>query len=150
MLKTLLLYPQKVRSGVKGAVMASVAGLSLTHTVGKAVLGGLFTSKKPFLRTPKCENPADLRQVLRVVWQEATLLGLCLLAVGAMMFDRGFDDPAATLWMIMLAIQSLPYMATLVTAYFSAMANAKRVGADVMPLPKPAEPEPEPVLPKAA
>src|SRR3974390_676711 len=57
--KTLLLYPQKVGSGVRGAVMASVAGLALTHTVGKAVIAGLFTSNQPFLRTPKLENPAD-------------------------------------------------------------------------------------------
>ncbi len=150
MLKTLLLYPQKVRSGVKGAVMASIAGLALTHTVGKAVIGGLVTSGKPFLRTPKCEDPADLRQVLRVIWQELTLLGLCSLAVLAMMFDRGFDDPAATLWMTMLAIQALPYVATLVTAFFSAMANARRISADVMPLPKAPKPAVEPVLPKAA
>jgi hypothetical protein len=33
-----------------------------------------------------------------------------------MIFDRGFDDPAATLWMTMLAIQSLPYVATVTTA----------------------------------
>ena len=61
LIKTLLLYPPKVRSGVKGALMASVAGLSLTHTVGKAVWSGLFTSGKPFLRTPKCEDPALLQ-----------------------------------------------------------------------------------------
>ena len=48
MLKTLLLYPPKVRSGFKGAMMASVAGLSLTHTVGKAVWTGLFTSRQAF------------------------------------------------------------------------------------------------------
>src|SRR5437773_1574659 len=50
--KTLLLYPQKVGSGVKGAIFASAAGLALTHTVAKAMWSGLFTSRKPFLRTP--------------------------------------------------------------------------------------------------
>ena len=78
LLKTLLLYPPKVRSGVKGALLASVAGLSLTHTVGKAVWSGLFTSGKPFLRTPKCADPASFSQVLRVVWQETMLLALLL------------------------------------------------------------------------
>ncbi|HEX4079993.1 MAG TPA: glycosyltransferase [Rhizomicrobium sp.] len=120
-LKTLLLYPQKVGSGVLGAVLASMAGLALTHTVGKAVITGLATSRKPFLRTPKCQNPADLKEALRLVWQETSLLTLCVLAVTAMVFVRGFDDPAATLWMIMLSIQSLPYMATLVTACLSAV-----------------------------
>ncbi len=122
-LKTLLLYPQKVRSGIRGAVMASTAGLALTHTCGKAVLAGLFTSKKPFLRTPKCEDPAALRQVLRQVWQEATLLGLCILALISMALGRGFEDRAAMLWMLMLLIQSLPYAATVATAVASAMSN---------------------------
>ena len=102
-------------------MVASVAGLALTHTVGKAVIAGLFTSGKPFLRTPKCENPADFAQVLRAVWQETTLLGLCVTAVLAvMLFDRGFEDPAAMLWMVMLVIQSLPYAATVATAWISA------------------------------
>ena len=65
---------QKVGSGVKGALMASVAGLSLTHTVGKAMWAGLFTRGRPFLRTPKCADAALLSQALRGVWQETTLL----------------------------------------------------------------------------
>ena len=74
----------------------------------------------------------------------AALLGAAALI--AMIFDRGFDDPAATLWMTMLAIQSLPYLATVVTAGISAMSygrNARAIAAIASP------PE-EPVLPKAA
>ena len=92
--KTLLLYPQKVRSGVIGALMASIAGLALTHTVAKAVVAGVFTSGKPFLRTPKCEDPALLSQVLRVAWQETTLFWLCVLAIVSVGLVHGFDDPA--------------------------------------------------------
>jgi len=123
LLKTLLLYPPKVGSGVKGAFVASIAGLSLTHTVGKSVWTGLFTSGKPFLRTPKCADPANFTQVLRVVWQEAVLLTLLLMAMVSMGFDRGFQDPAVSLWMVMLGVQSLPYLATMVTAGISARSN---------------------------
>ena len=144
MLKTLLLYPKKVRSGVIGAVSASAAGLSLTHTVGKAVMAGLFTSGKPFLRTPKCEDPADLKQVLRLVWQEITLLGLLAVAEGAMIFNRGFEDPAATLWMVTLFIQSLPYLSTVTIACISAL-SYKHAAAVSVPLPLPTD-----ELPKAA
>lgn len=146
-LKTLLLYPQKVRSGVTGAVMASVAGLALTHTVGKAVLSGLFTSKKPFLRTPKCEDPAAISQALRLVWQETTLLGLGILALLAMVFvNSGLEDPAAMLWMTMLAVQTLPYVATVTTAALSALSNARLKSPERVPMPSP----PPPALPKAA
>jgi hypothetical protein len=135
-LKTLLLYPQKVRSGILGALMASTAGLALTHTCGKAVLAGVFTSGKPFLRTPKCEDPAKLSQVLRQTWQEVTLFGLCMLALVATAMGRGLDDPAAELWMVMLTIQSLPYAATIVTAALSARSNARPQEAHLLPVPQ--------------
>ncbi len=130
LIKTLLLYPPKVGSGFKGAVVASVAGLALTHSVGKAVWMGLLTSGKPFLRTPKCADPASFTQVLRVVWQEAVLLTLLVMAMFSMAFDRGFQDPAVTMWMVMLGVQSIPYAATMITAKISAQANRK---ADIAP-----------------
>jgi len=137
LLKTLLLYPPKVGSGFKGAIVASVAGLALTHTVGKAVWSGLLTSSKPFLRTPKCADSANFTQVLRVVWQEAALLIGLIAAMVSMAFDRGFQDPAVALWMVMLGVQALPYVATMVTAKISARANRKAgtAASDVPSLP---------------
>ena len=129
MVKTLLLYPPKVRSGLRGAVMASVAGLSLTHAVSKAMWTGLFTSGKPFLRTPKCEDSARFSQVLRVVWQETALLVLLLAAMVSMGFDRGFQDPAVSLWMVMLGVQCLPYAATFAFATISAFSNKQATPA---------------------
>ena len=137
-LKTLLLYPQKVRSGVKGALMASVAGLSLTHTVGKAVWSGLLTSGKPFLRTPKLADQALMSQALRGVWQETTLFAMCVLAIVSVIATGRFDDPAALLWMVMLGVQSLPYAATIVTAVLSARSNAKHRNAPHQPAETPA------------
>jgi hypothetical protein len=67
-----------------------------------------------------------------------------------MVGTRGFDDPAATLWMTMLSIQSLPYVATLITACVSAI-SYRRIAtpAPVIMLPTAAGAA-EPVLPKAA
>ncbi len=90
--KTLLLYPFRVQSGFKGAFYASFAGLALSHTVGKAVWSGLLTSEKPFLRTPKCENAAPLRQVLLLASEELFLLALVWAAIGATWWTRGFED----------------------------------------------------------
>jgi hypothetical protein len=133
---------------MRGALKAAVAGLSLTHTVGKAALAGIFTTQQPFLRTPKCEDPAQLGQALRVVWQEASLFLLCMLGIAAMLFlNDGLDDPAAILWMVMLSVQSLPYAATVTTAALSAASNAKLARVVTMPAMPPPEPEP---LAKAA
>jgi hypothetical protein len=131
--------------------MASVAGLSTTHAVGKAVISGLFTRGKPFLRTPKCEDQALLSQALRKVWQETTLFGLCLLALLSLATAATLDDPAVQLWMVMITVQSLPYLATVVTAAISAASNKRHARQPVIVVTSPApEPEPEPALPKAA
>ena len=58
-----------------------------------------------------------------MVWQEAVLLTLLLMAMVSMGFDRGFQDPAVSMWMVMLGVQSLPYLATMVTARISARSN---------------------------
>jgi hypothetical protein len=116
-----------------GAMMASVAGLALTHTVGKAMWTGLFTSGKPFMRTPKCADQALFSQVLRAVWQEVTLLTLLIIAMISMAFDRGLEDPAVTIWMVMLGVQAVPYAATLFTARISALSNQKRAEEPVTP-----------------
>ncbi len=145
-MKTLLLYPQKVRSGMKGALIASVAGLSTTHAVGKAVISGLFTRGKPFLRTPKCEDQALLSQALRKAWQETTLFTLCMLALLSLATGPSLDDPAIQLWMVMVGVQSIPYFATIVTAAISAISNKQAAGQGTSVAP----PQQEPVLPKAA
>jgi hypothetical protein len=97
--------------------------------VGKAMWTGLFTRGKPFLRTPKCADSARFSQVLRVVWQETALLALLLTAMVSMAFDRGFTDPAVTMWMVMLGVQAIPYAATFVTASISAMSNRATAAA---------------------
>lgn len=125
MLKTLLLYPSKVRSGMRGALLAAVAGLALTHTVAKAVWSGIFTSGVPFLRTPKMANEALLSQALRGVWQETSLFAAIVFAILSVLSTGRYDDPASWLWIIMLVVQSLPYAATVVTAAISARGLAK-------------------------
>jgi hypothetical protein len=65
-----------------------------------------------------------------------------------MISSRGFDDPAVILWMVMLAIQTMPYAATTVTAVLSAFSNTKYEMPPVA-VQTPAA-KGEPVLPKAA
>jgi cellulose synthase/poly-beta-1,6-N-acetylglucosamine synthase-like glycosyltransferase/exo-beta-1,3-glucanase (GH17 family) len=136
--KTLLLYPYRVKTGFTGAIWASIAGLSLSHTVARAVLSGTFTSGKPFLRTPKLEHSALLSQVVAVAWEEIALLAALLWSIFATIQVRGTDDPSAMVWMAMLAVQALPYAATLAMAIISTWPSAA-------PKPEPASlPEPDP------
>ena len=105
-------------------VLASVAGLALTHTVGKAVMTGLFTSRQAVPAHAEMRGPGGSAQVLRLVWQEMTSLRCYACDHRDDAVNRGLDDPAATLWMVMLAVQSLPYLATILTACISAPPTA--------------------------
>jgi cellulose synthase/poly-beta-1,6-N-acetylglucosamine synthase-like glycosyltransferase len=145
--KTLSLYPHRVKTGFSGAVAASIAGLALSHTVARAVISGILTSRKPFMRTPKLEPTALVRGVIAVAWEEIVLLCALIAAiVGTWQVRGGWDDQAGLVWIAMLAIQALPYTATLAMAIISVLPHT-------MPAPKveaTTEPEAEPAFRKAA
>ena len=50
------LYVRCVPCSFKERAGAAIAGMALTYTVGRAILQGLVTNSKPFIRTPKWED----------------------------------------------------------------------------------------------
>jgi exo-beta-1,3-glucanase (GH17 family)/cellulose synthase/poly-beta-1,6-N-acetylglucosamine synthase-like glycosyltransferase len=119
--KSLWLYVAKVRCGVLDALGAALAGLALSHTVGKAILYGIFTSRLPFLRTPKCENQPALIRGLAAAHEEIAYLLLLWGGAAAVWLARGEFEPAARLWSLLLVVQSLPYMAALALSLINAL-----------------------------
>ena len=134
--KTLWLYAARVKATPGQNLAAALAGLSLTHTIGKAIFSGLFTKSRPFMRTPKCEDqPAFVRGLL-ASREESTILALLALGAFAIFVRYGSDDVEALLWIALLAVQSLPYVASLSTA----MVNALPARAVAQAAPKPIGP----------
>ena len=139
--KTLLLYPPKVRSGLKGALMGfggrAVADpyRGQSGVVGAAD-GGQALHAYAKMRESGAVQPGFAR---RLAGETVLLIGL-LAAMVSMGFDRGFEDPAVSLWMVMLGVQSLPYAATFITATISALSNKSQLSVPVA----------KPVLSKAA
>jgi exo-beta-1,3-glucanase (GH17 family)/cellulose synthase/poly-beta-1,6-N-acetylglucosamine synthase-like glycosyltransferase len=119
--KTLWLYAARVHASAGENVSAALAGLSLTHTIGKAIFSGLTTSDRPFMRTPKCEEHSALIKGIRASREETTILGLLALGALAVGFRYGSQDVEAQLWIALLGVQSLPYLASLATAVISAL-----------------------------
>jgi len=137
--KTLWLYAARVKASAGQNLSAALAGLSLTHTIGKAMFSGVLTNGRPFMRTPKCEDqPAFVRGLL-ASREESTILGLLALGALAIYFRFGGDDVEALLWIALLGVQSLPYLASLATAMVNAL--PARAVAQVVPQPlRPAVP----------
>jgi len=120
--KILHLYLTRVGANVRQAVGAVVAGLALAHTIGLAVIAGLFTRGMPFVRTPKRAARHALLQALFSDAREETLLMLALwLAAWGVARVQVMDSPDVLVWVVVLLLQSVPYAAALVMATLSGL-----------------------------
>jgi hypothetical protein len=129
------LYGARVDCSFRQSVGAAFAGLSLTYTVGKAVLYGLLTSKLPFIRTPKMDSRATLGRALAMARDEAVLTGLLLLAAWAVPFYSvvGRNNPTAWLWGTLLLVQALPYAAAVYVSVINAVEQMRQARTLVLP-----------------
>jgi hypothetical protein len=119
--KLVHLYTTRVGANLRQTFAAAVAGLALSHTIGQAVMKGLFTSNLPFFRTPKHAEPHALFKALASAREETLLMvTLWLAAWGIVRIPTEMGGPDLTMWIAVLLIQSIPYAASLVLSLVSA------------------------------
>jgi len=118
--ETLWLYKAKVGCSLRQRLGAAVAGIALTHAVSKAVLSGLFTNNRPFLRTPKCEDHSAVIRGIVVAWEEFVLCTLLWLGAAVILIG-GYNNDEAITWAGMLMALSLPYGAGVLASLAAAM-----------------------------
>ncbi len=121
--RTLWLYHVRVKCTTLQTFGAAIAGLALTHTVAKAIWQGLFTSKRPFLRTPKFEKQRPFLAGLVTIREELYLLLMLWSAAIYMMSLEHFDNLSGQLWTAILIVQSTPYTASLFLLLINVMPN---------------------------
>ncbi len=134
----LWLYEARVECRFIDKVSAAIAGMALTHTVGRAVWQGLFTKGRPFVRTPKCEDQPALIQGLLNAREEAALMVGLWIAAWAVAWFEGGNNRDAYIWSLMLVVQSFPYIAALFVSTLNALPHGKASTADAAPAPAPA------------
>ncbi|MET0533187.1 MAG: glycosyltransferase [Steroidobacter sp.] len=125
------LYSSRVGANFRQTFAAALAGLALSHTVGVAVVKGLFTRNEPFLRTPKHKQPHALIEGFAAARAEtAWLIALVLAAVGltgqftlapgwVVGIPAELKAPDVSLWVAVLLIQAIPYAAALLLSLIS-------------------------------
>jgi len=119
--KLVYLYRTQVKSTRRQTIAAAIAGLALSHTIAKAFLTGLFSSDRPFFRTPKCEDrPPVIRALSAAVEEAGIAVSLWLAAIGVLL-AQGTDILGTVLWAGALLIQSLPYTAAIIVSLTNAM-----------------------------
>jgi exo-beta-1,3-glucanase (GH17 family)/cellulose synthase/poly-beta-1,6-N-acetylglucosamine synthase-like glycosyltransferase len=119
--KIIYVYRTRVEATMLQTMAAAVAGLALSHTIAKAVFLGFVTKDKPFLRTPKVADTEPLAKAIAAAREETLVL---LALAGAMAGISIQQDLAALdlrLWMLVLLVQTLPYLACLVVSVISGL-----------------------------
>ncbi|CAK0763617.1 Cellulose synthase/poly-beta-1,6-N-acetylglucosamine synthase-like glycosyltransferase [Azospirillaceae bacterium] len=124
------LYQARVTCGFWDKIGAAVAGMALTHTVGRAVWLGLFTSGRPFVRTPKCEDQPALVQGVLMAQEELWLMLALWGAAIAVVVTFGHENRDAFMWSGLLLVQSFPYISALATSMINVFPGLgqKRLG----------------------
>jgi hypothetical protein len=126
--KLVHLYRVRVGANFRQTAAAAIAGLALTHTIGTAVVKGLFTNGEPFFRTPKTGRSQRLLQALGAAREEMLLMiGLWLSAWGVAHSHGGTEGPDRLAWIIVLLIQSVPYASSLLVSLTSAFSFPARL-----------------------
>ncbi len=122
-LKVAVLYGRLISRGVHDALAAILAGMALYPTIGKAVISGVFTSQLPFFRTPKRTSGSHLGQALSEAGTELWILLLLWLAAVGLCFSDVSGGIDLGLWIAMLLVKSLPYLAAVIMAALSVQAG---------------------------
>ena len=118
--KLIHLYLARLKTGFMATLGAGIAGLSLSYTIGKAMLAGLFTGDQPFIRTPKLAHPHVLSIAIASAFEEILIL-LCYILVISILLNLPYVySPDYMLWISLLVVQSIPFAAALLSSLIGA------------------------------
>src|SRR4029079_19760982 len=99
------LYADRGKCTFRQSLGASLAGLALTYTVGRAVIYGLMTRRLLVMRTPKMDERATLGMAVGMARGEAVLMILLWAAALVLWNTSGVIDPDARLWAGFMVVQ---------------------------------------------
>ncbi len=119
--KMLVLYRWRMQASLIQSIGAGIAGLSVSHTIARAMLAGLRTTGIGFNRTPKLADTHSVKQALLDVREELLLgTGLILAAVTISTRDDAYLGDTQ-LWIVLLFVQSVPYLAAVMLSLVSTL-----------------------------
>ncbi|MFH2057444.1 MAG: glycosyltransferase family 2 protein [Pseudomonadota bacterium] len=121
--KMFYLYRSQVKATITQTLASALAGLSLSHTIAKAILFGLVTKNLPFFRTPKKVKGKAFWHALNSAREEGLVGAALLLTAYGVIIKQGADTPDVQVWIVVLLIQSVPYVAAVLMSIISSFAQ---------------------------
>ena len=123
MAKMFYLYRSRVKASIPQTLASAVAGLSLSHTIAKAMLFGMVTKSLPFFRTPKKVQGRAFWFALQSAREEGLMALALIMAVYTLIKVQGAETPDILVWISVLLVQSIAYFAAIAMALVSAFAS---------------------------
>jgi hypothetical protein len=136
--KQFYLYQTHVNASVGQTIMASIAGLALSHTISRAILTGLVKKDNPFFRTPKLAARLSFTSAIKMVYEETMLAVAFLAVIYGVIISQGVgqvpdpnnaasrahaDSPDLLFWIVVLCIQTIPYLTAITMSLLGARAH---------------------------
>ncbi len=139
--KLIYLYRAGVEATVAQTIAAAMAGLALSHTIAMATLTGFATRDKPFFRTPKRAHTQAMLAAVTAARPEVLMMIALWLGAGGVALRQGTETLDLLLWITVLLMQSVPYLAALIVSLVSALPQLPAgMFGHMGPLERPAEP----------
>lgn len=119
------LYRTRIGAGSAETLASALSGLSLSHTIAKAMLTGLVTSKKPFFRTPKLAEKKGWNAALYSSREEGLIMVALWLAAAILGIRQSSASLDLEVWVVVLIVQSFPYLSTIIVSLVSGVAAVR-------------------------
>jgi exo-beta-1,3-glucanase (GH17 family)/cellulose synthase/poly-beta-1,6-N-acetylglucosamine synthase-like glycosyltransferase len=121
--KMFYLYRSRVNATIAQTFAAALAGLSLSHTISKAIMTGFVTKGKPFFRTPKMAGAHALLRAMLSAREEFLVMTALWCAAVSVKLTQEVDSPDLLVWIIVLLVQSVPYVSAVIVSLVSGFAR---------------------------
>ncbi|RKT45678.1 glycosyltransferase [Thiocapsa rosea] len=120
MSKSFLLYRRRVTATLRQSFAAGLAGLALSHTIARAMFGGFVSGRLGFFRTPKLAQAPAFIRALADAREEGLFVIAFWLAAGLIMLRDDAFMLDVRVWVAVLIVQSIPYLAAVAVSLISA------------------------------
>lgn len=108
-----ILYRRTMDCPWKDILGASILSVGLAHSIARGVFAGLAKKKGEFVVTPKGWKAKGALAFFGPIREELGMLIALMLAAGSLVMLRGANDLETQLWVGILALQCIPYVASI-------------------------------------
>lgn len=121
--KMFYLYRNRVGATLTQTLASALAGLSLSHTIAKAIMYGFITRNLPFFRTPKMVVGRVFWNALQSAREEGLMFLALMLAAATVIKVQGTETTDVLVWAAVLLILAIPYCASVCMSWISAFSR---------------------------